>query len=79
MDGDNPSLYPDEPNKHAVVKMDEMKQPDSDDFIVKLGEFEDDGFELPVETDHATHLVHTADGETITRSDWEDGEREASY
>lgn len=74
IEGDDPSLYPDDPNEYAVVAMDDMKPPDSDDFITVLGEFEDGDFELPSESMGMTYMVHTADGETITRDEWESGE-----
>lgn len=74
IDGDDESLYPDEPNEYAVVVMDELKPPDSDDFMFVLNEFEDDDFELPSPKESMTYYVHTADGETLTRSDWETGE-----
>ena len=69
--GDDPSLYPDDPNRFAVVVMDEMKPPDSDDFVTVLSEFEDDDFELPTESSGYTYWIHTADGDTITRDEWE--------
>jgi len=69
--GDDPSLYPDKPHKYAVVVMDELKSPHSDDFLTPLSEFEDDDFEFPTEKNMYTYLIHTADGETITRSEWE--------
>jgi hypothetical protein len=72
--GGDPSLYPDEPNEYAVVVMDELKPPDSDDFLTVLSEFEDDDFELPTEKNMYTYLIHTADGETVTRGEWESDE-----
>lgn len=73
---DDPSLYPDEPNQYAVVVMDEMKPPDSDDFVNVLSEFEDDDFELPSDSNMYTYWIHTVDGETITRDEWENGDEQ---
>lgn len=70
-EGDDESLFPDEPNEYAVVAMDEMKPPDSDDFIYVVSEFEDAEFELPTRKDTYTYYVHTADGESLTRDEWE--------
>ena len=70
-DSEDSSLFPDEGYQYAVVAMDEMKAPDDDDFVVRMGQFEDDDFELPVSNDFMTYWIHTADGETITRDDWE--------
>lgn len=72
IEGDDEALYPDEPNKFAVVMMDELKPPDSEDFMTVISEFTDDEFELPTAKDTATYYVHTADGETLTRSEWEE-------
>jgi len=73
-EGDAASLFPDEPNEYAVVAMDELKPPDSDDFIFVLGEFEDDDFELPTPKETMTYFVHRADGGVMTRAEWESDE-----
>lgn len=66
--GDDPSLFPDE--GYAIVAMDTMKPPDSDDFIYILSEFEDSDFKLPPGQTGYTYFVHSDDGEVFTRDDW---------
>lgn len=67
---DDPSLFPDEPNEYAVVLMDTIKPPSSDDFINTVYQFEDADFELPPEKPGYTYYVHRADGETFSRDEW---------
>lgn len=69
--GDDPSLFPDDGYEYAVVIMDTFKSPDDDDFIYRMGQFEDDDFPLPLPNQGETVYVHTSDGTVLTRKQWE--------
>lgn len=67
---DDPSLFPDDPNKYAIVVIDTFKPPDSGDFINKLAEFEDADFELPSKKQGYQYYIYRSDGETFGRDEW---------
>lgn len=62
-------LWPEE--GYAVIIEDELKPPDSDDFVNVLEEFSDADFSLPSATQGYSYWVHDADGNRYSRSEWE--------
>ncbi len=68
---DDEDLWPDE--GYAVIIWDEFKPPDSDDYLVMLGQFDNaEDVSLPVEATGYTIYVHGADGEGWKREDWQE-------
>ncbi|WP_211194951.1 hypothetical protein [Halorhabdus amylolytica] len=63
-------LWPD--NGFAVIIEDEMKPPDSEDFVNVLGEFEEPTFDLPPPRTGYSYWVHDADGNSYTREEWQE-------
>lgn len=62
-------LWPEE--GYGVVEMDEFKPPDSDDFIVLLGTFDEpEEVIIPVEKTGYKYYVHSADGDSWSREQW---------
>lgn len=63
-------LWPD--NGFAIIVEDEMKPPDSKDFVNVLGGFEEPNFELPPPRTGYSYWVHDADGNSYTREEWQE-------
>lgn len=54
----------------AVIIEDEMKPPDSDDFVTMLNQFDSPDFKLPSEHDSYSYWVHDEDGNRYERNEW---------
>jgi hypothetical protein len=61
-------LWPDE--GYAVIIEDEMKQPDSDDFVNILQQFESPEFDFPGPRKGYSYWVHDANGNRYHRDEW---------
>jgi len=56
---------------YAVIVEDEMKPPDSDDFVNVLDQFSEPDFELPASSNSYSYWVHDAHGNRYYREEWE--------
>jgi len=54
----------------AVIIEDEMKPPDSDDFVTMLSQFDSPDFDLPSESGSYSYWVHDEDGNRYERDEW---------
>ncbi len=61
-------LWPDE--GFAVIIEDEMKPPDSDDFVTMLSKFDSPDFNLPSKHNSYSYWVHDEDGNRYEREEW---------
>jgi len=61
-------LWPDQ--GYAIIIEDELKPPDSEDFVNVLQKFDKPDFELPSPKDGYSYWVHDADGTSYTREEW---------
>lgn len=55
---------------YAIIIEDEMKPPDSDDFVNMLRQFDEPDFDLPPERKYYSFWVHDADGNRYLRQEW---------
>jgi hypothetical protein len=66
---DMDELWPEE--GYAIISEDELKPPDSDDFVTMLQQFSDSEFALPPSREGYSYWVHDADGNRYSRSEWQ--------
>lgn len=65
------SLWPDE--GYAVIIWDEWKAPQSDDYMVMLGQFDNaEDVTLPARATGYTIYIHGADGDSWKREGWQE-------